>query len=241
MRTFGLIGHPLSHSFSQQYLTEKFKVESINDSEYKAFELADIDKLPALVKDTSGLQGLNVTIPHKQDVMRFMDHLSDDAKAIGAVNTIEFKDGSFVGHNTDWLGFTNAIKPFLENRKKALVLGTGGASKAIQYALKKLNISCELVSRGNGSGLQYSDLNTDILSSHDILINCTPLGTYPNTDDCPNIPYGALSSQHLCFDLVYNPEITEFMKRSSAQGASVSNGYQMLVNQAEEAWRIWNR
>ena len=254
-RLFGLIGYPLSHSFSQKYFTEKFKRENISDCEFKNFSFKNINELPSLIKQNPTLCGLNVTIPHKQSVMKFLDAIDNSAKEIGAVNCIRLSPQSplpgergskgvrLIGYNTDAIGFEKSLKPFLKpHHTKALILGTGGASKAIAYVLKKLKIEFVFVSRNqmSASSIRYHDLQKDIIESHHLIINTTPVGMFPNINDCPDIPYQYLSDKHLLYDLTYNPEETLFLKKGKEKGAQIKNGLEMLHLQAEEAWKIWN-
>ena len=237
MRTFGLIGKTLSHSFSEVYFNEKFLKEDISDAEYKNFELNNISEFTDLISKMK-LSGLNVTIPYKESVIPFLDELTPQAKAIGAVNTIQFKDNKLIGHNTDTIGFSQSIYPFLNERNKALILGDGGASKAIQYALKTLNIEYKVVSRK--SSFDYSDISSKTVGYYDIIINTTPLGTYPKIADFPQIPYKELNENHLLFDLIYNPIESTFLRFGKTKNCSIKNGLEMLEIQAESSWNIWN-
>ena len=237
MRTFGLIGKTLSHSFSEGYFNEKFLKEDINDAEYKNYELNNISEFTDLISKMK-LSGLNVTIPYKESVIPFLDELTPQAKAIGAVNTIQFKDNKLIGHNTDTIGFSQSIYPFLNERNKALILGNGGASKAIQYALKTLNIEYKIVSRK--SSFDYSDISSEIVGYYDIIINTTPLGTYPKIANFPQIPYKELNENHLLFDLIYNPIESTFLRFGKTKNCSIKNGLEMLEIQAESSWNIWN-
>ena len=237
MRTFGLIGKTLSHSFSEVYFNEKFLKEDISDAEYKNFELNNISEFTDLISKMK-LSGLNVTIPYKESVIPFLDELTPQAKAIGAVNTIQFKDNKLIGHNTDTIGFSQSIYPFLNERNKALILGNGGASKAIQYALKTLNIEYKIVSRK--SSFDYSDISSKTIGYYDIIINTTPLGTYPKIADFPQIPYKELNENHLLFDLIYNPIESTFLRFGKTKNCSIKNGLEMLEIQAESSWNIWN-
>ena len=237
MRTFGLIGKTLSHSFSEVYFNEKFLKEDISDAEYKNFELNNISEFTDLISKMK-LSGLNVTIPYKESVIPFLDELTPQAKAIGAVNTIQFKDNKLIGHNTDTIGFSQSIYPFLNERNKALILGNGGASKAIQYALKTLNIEYKIVSRK--SSFDYSDISSKTVGYYDIIINTTPLGTYPEIADFPQIPYKELNENHLLFDLIYNPIESTFLRFGKTKNCSIKNGLEMLEIQAESSWNIWN-
>ena len=237
MRIFGLIGKTLSHSFSEEYFNEKFHKEDINDAEYKNFELNNILEFKDLINKIK-YSGLNVTTPYKQSVIPFLDELTQHAKAIGAVNTIQFKDNKLIGHNTDTIGFSQSIYPLLNERKKALVLGNGGASKAIQYALKTLNIEYKIVSRK--SPFDYSDISSKLIGYYDIIINTTPLGTYPKTADFPQIPYKELNENHLLFDVIYNPLESRFLSFGKTRNCIIKNGLEMLEIQAESSWKIWN-
>jgi shikimate dehydrogenase len=246
MIRYGLIGYPLTHSFSQRYFTEKFAREGITDSRYDLFEMPDITALPDLM-ETTGLRGLNVTIPHKQAVLPYLDRLDASAEKVGAVNVIKLeKDGSYTGYNSDYYGFRRTLENRLEsslwdkaNTIQALVLGTGGASKAVVAALIDMHIPYKYVSRTKTSDtITYEEVG-DVIATHQLIINCSPVGTYPNINEAPNIPYDQLSEQHILYDLVYNPAETRFMQLGQEQGAMVMNGYEMLVLQAEKAWEIW--
>ena len=244
MPHFGLIGKSLQHSFSKQYFTEKFKKLNLSDNDYELIELPAIDSSFGDLLRSGKYQGLNVTIPYKQEVIPFLDGLSEEAEAIGAVNTISFQENKVIGHNTDAYGFHRSIKPFLAyQHERALVLGTGGASKAVIYILKSLGIQYMKVSRNPQAAdeIAYDQLNDNAVNFSRLIINCTPLGTFPKVEEFPNIPYAGISEQHLLVDLIYNPAETQFMAKGKAQGATVLNGYDMLVHQAEKAWEIWNR
>ena len=248
METYGLIGYPLGHSFSRKFFTEKFTNEHI-DAQYLNFEIPTIEDFTHIIAEHSELKGLNVTIPYKQQVMQYLDDLSAEARAIGAVNVVRVEHSEngqrkLIGHNSDVIGFVNSIRPLLQlHHKKALILGTGGASKAIHYGLtEKLGLEALFVSRTKKEGLiTYDEITADTLKEYEVVVNCTPTGTFPHADECPAIPYEALSSNNLLYDLVYNPEETLFMKRGSQQGATVKNGYEMLILQARAAWEIWNQ
>ena len=241
MKQYGLIGKTLGHSFSKSYFENKFIKEQIQNAFYSNFPLESIEEFKSLIKKTT-FRGLNVTIPYKSSIIPFLDELSEEAKSIGAVNTIHFKNNRLIGYNTDYLGFHNAIKPFLQNTmKQALILGTGGASKAVVYALEKIGIKCLCVSRlPNEQQLNYNQLNDLVLKHHLLIVNTTPLGTAPNIHEYPDIPYQFITEQHLLVDLVYNPEETLFLKKGRENLANILNGKSMLINQAEEAWKIWN-
>ena len=237
MRTFGLIGKTLSHTFSERYFKEKLHKKDLYDAEYKNFELKSIDDFPRLITDNN-LSGLNVTIPYKESIIPFLDDLTDDAKNIGAVNTIQFIDGKTIGHNTDWIGFSKSIKPLLGDKKTALILGNGGGAKAIKFALNKLNIKHKTVSRN--TSFDYLDITTKTTDYYTIIINATPLGTHPKILEFPKINYTGLNSKNLLFDLIYNPNESRFLQYGKAKGSEIKNGLEMLQIQAEESWNIWN-
>lgn len=245
MPEFGLLGRSLKHSFSQTYFTQKFHNLGLDDHRYGLFELAVIQELPALLTAHPELRGLNVTIPYKEQVWPFLNAVAPSAAKVGAVNVIEFReDGHLIGHNTDYVGFRDSLRAFLPPAPgpeiRALVLGSGGASKAVEVALRELGIGYWVVSRNPmGAGLTYQELTPRLLQEHHLLINTTPLGTFPEVHECPPIPYEALSSQHYLYDLIYNPRETEFMQRGQAAGAHTKNGFEMLCLQAEAAWDIW--
>jgi shikimate dehydrogenase len=240
---FGLVGKNIEYSFSRSYFKNKFETEGLKHT-YENFDLVSITEFPEIFKKNSTLKGLNVTIPYKEAVIPYLDKVNKIAKKIGAVNTIKLtKKGKLIGYNTDYYGFINSINSHLKSHhKKALILGTGGASKAIAYSLKKLKIKYHYVSRNpsNANYFNYDELNAAIISEHTIIINCTPLGTHPNTNDCPNIPYDAITKEHLLFDLIYNPEETKFLTIGKLKGATICNGAYMLELQAEKSWEIWN-
>jgi shikimate dehydrogenase len=244
MKQFGLIGYPLSHSFSKKYFSEKFEKASITDAHYELYELKSCNDFKNWMNSVPNLKGLNVTIPYKQEVIPFLDKLNDKAKAIGAVNVIKKElDGTYTGYNSDYYGFKNSLEAFLDKPfpKKALVLGTGGASKAVIVALQDMGISYQYVSRtSSGDVLGYEDLTDKLIAEHLLIINTTPLGMHPRVDVSPSIPYNAVGADHYLYDLVYNPPETLFMKKGLAQGAKVQNGLDMLILQAEKAWEIWN-
>lgn len=248
MRLYGLIGKSLAHSFSPKYFKEKFEKEGITGAYYNLYPLENIDEFNQLISDFSDLSGLNVTIPYKSEVIPFLDKLDLSAQEIGAVNTIKFSVEAgklkLYGYNTDYLGFWDSIKSLLSvHHQKALILGTGGSSKAVAYAFKQAGIDFKFVSRNtiDNNILSYTDLNKDIFNQYKVIVNTTPLGMFPNLDDCPNIPYKALTSDHILFDLIYNPELTLFLKNGIRYGAQVKNGLEMLQLQAEYAWEIWNK
>ena len=290
MRTFGLIGYPLSHSFSQKYFSEKFKRENITDAEYKLFELKNIAELPSIIKNNFSLYGLNVTIPYKETVIPFLDELDETAKAVGAVNTIKIirnsslrsriiageaclsgrqaispnkkiasvakqpSNGGYksVGYNTDVYGFRESLKPILqEHYQKALILGTGGAAKAVEYVLKQFGIECLFVTRTHSPlkrGIKgdfknlivYEEINKHIINSYYLIINATPSGMYPEINNCPAIPYESITKKHLLYDLIYNPEETLFLRKGKEKDATTQNGLTMLRLQAKKAFEIWN-
>ena len=242
---YGLIGKKLIHSFSANFFNKKFAEEGIPEH-YELLPIPSISLFPQLLKDNPDLRGLNVTIPYKEEVIQYLDHLSPEAEAIGAVNVIKIdhKEGRRVltGYNSDYFGFKESVKPWItEDIKKALVLGTGGASKGVVYALKKLNVEPLYVSRSSKPGvITYDELDEKIMEDHLLIVNTTPLGMYPDIDSCPPIPYHLISPRHFCYDIVYNPLITKFMDKCADRGAIVKNGLEMLRLQAEASWEIWN-
>ncbi|WP_318840620.1 shikimate dehydrogenase family protein [Reichenbachiella ulvae] len=245
MKKFGLIGKTLKHSFSKKYFGEKFDREGIENCEYELYELPDIAHFPDLIKNLSpDLVGLNVTIPYKLEVMQYLDEMDEHATAIQAVNTIKVSaDGKLTGYNSDYYGFKDSLMEWELAGKSALVLGTGGASKAIVKALEDLSIPYQMVSRrSSDKTISYDQINEnpDFIADNLLIINTTPLGTYPNVEEKPDLPYDQLSADHLLFDLVYNPELTAFMQEGINAGAKTKNGYAMLVGQAEKSWAIWN-
>ncbi|WP_282136612.1 shikimate dehydrogenase family protein [Seonamhaeicola maritimus] len=244
MNKLGLLGKNISYSFSRTYFKAKFEKEQITDTSYENFDIESIDLFPSIVKNTEGLKGMNVTIPYKEVVMPFLDKINKKAAEIGAVNTIRItKKGKLVGYNTDCYGFKKSIKPHIKpHHKKALILGTGGASKAIAFTLKELGITYKYVSRrpGENIGFTYDNLSEKDIAKNTIIINCTPLGTFPDIEQCPNIPYNGITDKHILFDLIYNPEETKFLKQGKSNGAITINGLKMLELQAEKAWSIWN-
>ena len=242
MKLYGLLGKTLKHSFSKTYFTNKFSALGITDCRYENFELASINELPQLLIDKPSIKGLNVTIPYKQDVLQFLDEKNDIVKEVNACNCIKISEGRLSGYNTDVVGFLQSLKKLLESyHTHALILGTGGSSKAVEYALKTLGINYQNVSREKRlSAIPYDELDKDILTSHQVIINTTPLGMFPNTGEAPPIPYELLTPRHLLFDLIYNPEKTVFLKMGEEKGAKIANGMEMLLLQAEESWRIWN-
>ncbi|MDP4933872.1 MAG: shikimate dehydrogenase [Salibacteraceae bacterium] len=238
MKKFGLIGKPLAHSFSEKFFTEKFKRESIQDCSYKLFPLQRIDQLPALL-EKENLQGFNVTIPYKESVLSYLNQLSDEAKQIGAVNCVLIEDEKHIGHNTDVFGFEVSISQWLNKPiKQALILGNGGSAKAVKFALKRLEIPFEIVSRSGA--LNYENLPASLVHDSHLIINTTPLGMSPQTEAFPDIAYEAIGSQHFVFDLIYNPSETPFLRKCKLAGASIKNGAEMLKLQAEKSWEIWS-
>ncbi len=242
MKRYGLLGRTLTHSFSAGYFAEKFKTLDITDAVYENFELASIEQLPQLLSKHPEMKGLNVTIPYKEEVLPFLTERNVIVEAIGACNTIKFEGDRLCGYNTDVVGFRKALESQLKlHHKKALVLGTGGAAKAVCYVLNQLSIEYNLVSRKKEESVcGYEDLNEQMLSAHQVLINTTPLGTYPNINENPPVPYEFITPQHFLFDLIYNPAKTKFLAEGEKRGAQISNGHQMLIEQAEESWRIWS-
>lgn len=246
MEIYGLLGYPLGHSFSRGFFNEKFANEGI-DAEYVNFEIPDINEMRGILADHPHLHGLNVTIPYKEKILPFLDEINPEAAAIGAVNVVKVMSTKgkvyLKGYNSDVIGFVKSLKPLLQPyHKKALVLGTGGASRAIRYGLSQLGITVQMVSRRKTEGcIQYEDLNQEIMQEHTVIVNCTPCGMFPKIDECPDIPYQYLGTSHLLYDLTYNPETTLFMKKGLAQGAQVKNGLDMLIIQAKAAWEFWNK
>ena len=278
MNTYGLIGYPLGHSFSRKFFTEKFEKEGI-DAQYLNFEIPSIEEFPEIIKNNPELRGLNVTIPYKQQVMQYLDEISEEAKAIGAVNVVRIERpspqpspimgretmrnagnkpdglpikgdmseglrGSLIGYNSDVIGFVESIRPLLKaHHKKALILGTGGASKAIRYGLEeKLGMKTLFVSRSAQEGMiTYEEVTAEVLKEYEVIVNCSPVGMYPHVDECPALPYEAMNENNLLYDLVYNPLETLFMKKGAEQGATVKNGLEMLHLQAIASWKFWEK
>lgn len=244
MKTYGIIGFPLTHSFSQQYFTEKIEGEGTADAVFHTFPLKTIEDFSTLLHDHPSLTGLAVTIPYKEKVLQYMTHLSEEVKQIGAANCIRIKDNELTAFNTDIIGFEKSfVKNLKPQHKKALVLGTGGASKAVQYVLKKLGIEFLIVSRNvsvDENSIQYDELTEVLFNEYNIIINTTPLGMLPAENTCPDIPYHLLTAGHYLYDLVYAPAKTLFLQKGEHQGAVIENGFEMLIIQAEENWRIWN-
>lgn len=261
MKKYGLIGFPLTHSFSKKYFTKKFETEQIKDNVYELFEIDSLNNFPEFIQANPDLCGLNVTIPHKIGAVFYMDWMDEEAKQVAAINCIRVVKESAIatvfpaeagfagsgfrleGYNTDIYGFENSLKPLLQpQHKKALVLGNGGAARAVKYVLQKLNINYRIVSRGQKPmDLSYDGLTPEIIAEHPLIINTTPLGTSPEINAFPKIPYEAITNQHLLYDLIYNPEKTVFLQKGEAQGAAMKNGYEMLLLQAEKSWEIWNK
>ncbi len=242
---FGLVGRDIEYSFSRNYFQNKFEALQLIDCKYVNFDLESIDVFRETISANRPiLKGLNVTIPYKEAVIPFLDQLDSEAQQIGAVNTISIKpSGKLVGYNTDVYGFEQALRPMLNQTvKRALILGTGGASKAVAFVLHKLNIEFYFVSRSskNAQTLAYSDIDKSLIENHALIVNCTPLGTHPNIEECPDLPYEFLNNNHILFDLIYNPTLTTFLSKGKAVGAQYSNGYKMLEFQAEKSWDIWN-
>lgn len=242
MKQFGLIGYPLAHSFSQKFFTKKFEDENLNDCRYDAFSIPSIDELPNILTANPDLIGLNVTIPYKEQVLSFLDEKTALVKKVKACNCIKIINGKLKGHNTDAPAFEQSLKEKLQPyHTKALILGTGGAAKAVEYALRQLNILYKYVSRKpSAKSFSYEQLTNDLMQEYLLVINTSPLGMHPNIVEAPQIPYHALTPKHYLFDLIYNPEKTLFLQKGEEQGAAIKNGYEMLVLQAEESWRIWN-
>lgn len=243
MRKFGLLGRNIDYSFSRGYFNKKFKDLGISDI-YENFDIPDISEFPEVLQKNPKLKGLNVTIPYKEEIIPFLDEIDAVAQKIGAVNTIKIEEsGKLIGFNTDYFGFKIGLEDFLPLKQKtALILGTGGASKAIAYTLVELNFHYRFVSRiPSETSVSYSDLDKEIIQNHLLIINCTPLGTFPNIASFPDIPYHYLTSEHLLFDLIYNPDETTFLKKGRAAGAKISNGLKMLEMQAEKSWTLWNK
>jgi shikimate dehydrogenase len=244
VRNFGLIGYPLSHSFSKKYFGDKFRREHITDCAYELYPLSSLEDFRELLSGVPGMEGLNVTIPYKQKIIALIDELDHAARAIGAVNTLLLRAGRITGYNTDVVGFERSLVPLLKSHHTAaLVLGTGGASKAVAFALRRLGIPFHFVSRQkrDPGHFTYQDLDESIVKSTSLIINTTPVGTSPNVDQAPSIPYEFIGPGHLLYDLVYNPAETLFLKRGGARGAATKNGYEMLELQADASWEIWNR
>jgi shikimate dehydrogenase len=242
MRTYGLIGYPLGHSFSSKYFAEKFLREGISGCRYEHFSIPEITLLPGLLKQHPDLRGLNVTIPYKKEVLPFLEDSSQLPAGMNACNCIRIDNGKLTGFNTDVLGFRQSLTPLLKKQHhSALILGNGGATEAVKHVLAGLGITYQVIGRSKAPGvdLLYTDLDATLMNHHKIIINTTPLGTFPDVNSCPPVPYEFIEKQHLLYDLVYNPAITRFMEYGASKGATVKNGYEMLVIQAEESWKIW--
>ncbi|PVW14601.1 shikimate dehydrogenase family protein [Marixanthomonas spongiae] len=241
MAKYGLVGKDISYSFSKTFFSVKFDRENRADT-YHNFDIDRIEEFPKIISKTKDLKGLNVTIPYKEAIIPFLDRIDKEASAIGAVNTIKFQnDGSLKGFNTDHYGFAKSLANLLPIKEKtALILGTGGASKAIKYVLDTMGFSYKIVSRNKTENtINYQELNRELMTTHFLIINCTPLGTFPNVSQCPTIPYQYITADHVLFDLIYNPDQTEFLKLGKAQGARTRNGLKMLEHQAKKSWKIW--
>jgi len=248
MDKYGLIGYPLHHSFSQNYFNEKFLSEKI-DAEYVNFEISTIKEFPEIIKNNPNLKGLNVTIPYKEQVIQYLDELSENAKAIGAVNVVKFvrnkskKKVKLIGYNSDVIGFQQSLEPLLEkHHKAALILGTGGASKAIRRGLENLGISYQFVCiEKTAYSIFYEDITPDMMQKYTVIVNCTPVGMFPNVNECLNIPYNLLTPNHLLYDLIYNPDESLFLAKGKEQGAKIKNGLEMLLLQAFASWEFWHK
>ena len=243
-RHFGLVGKSIEYSFSKKYFTEKFVLGNLADCSYHNFDLKGIEEFPSLIAENLNLKGLNVTIPYKEAVLPYLNKLSKTAAQIGAVNVIRFtKKGNLKGYNSDYYGFMKSLKPLLQSHhRKALILGSGGAAKAVSFALDQLGILYTFVTREEKEGMiDYDLINATTFDNHQIIINCTPTGTVPNTKEFPPIPYNFFTKKHIAFDLIYNPEETQFLKKAKKKGAVTKNGYEMLILQAEKACKIWNK
>ena len=244
-RLFGLIGFPLTHSFSERYFTNKFKELGLGDVAFKPFSFEHINYITQILAEHPNLQGFAITIPHKKAILPFLHETTDDVKAMGACNCVRIRDGKLSGFNTDVLGFEQSfIKKLKPHHTKALILGSGGAAAAVEFVCKKLGIGYRFVSRSkntDATNLTYEELTKEIINEYTVIINTTPLGTFPNVDGAAAIPYHSLTPRHYLFDLVYNPAETKFLRLGKEQGAAIENGYEMLVLQAEENWKIWNQ
>jgi len=240
-RKYGLIGKNINYSFSKKYFNDKFLKENITNCSYENYDLQSIKDFKNIIKDNA-IKGLNVTIPYKEEIIELVNKIDPIAKKIGAINTIKIHDKDIIeGYNTDYIGFVMSLKNIISNQKKALVLGTGGASKAIIFGLNSIGVESTIVSRDKREGvISYSELSKKVIEENTIVINCTPLGTFPEVQEYPKIPFEFLSSNHICYDLIYNPEKTKFLLESEKMGATIINGKKMLENQANESWKIWN-
>ncbi len=244
MKKFGLIGFPLSHSFSQKFFTEKFAKENIHDCVYENFPLQSINEISLLIKSETHLRGLNVTIPYKEKIIPFLDYKNEVVEKTGACNCIHIINGKLHGYNTDVIGFEKSLLEKLKpHHKSALILGTGGAAKAVEFVMNDLNIDYQFVSRKSSSlhnQISYEDVDESVMQSHTLIINTSPVGMFPKVDECPDLPYQFLTPKHYLFDLVYNPAKTLFLQKGEKHGAAIMNGHEMLIIQAEESWKIWN-
>lgn len=238
---YGLIGYPLKHSFSPAYFKNKFATENI-DAEYRAFPIKSIEYIQSLLEEYPSLSGLNVTIPYKADIIEYVDNMDADAEKVQAINCIKIKDGKTIGYNTDIIGFAESLAPLLQpNMDKALVLGSGGASRAVQFVLNKLDIDFQVVSRAKTDhSILYQEVTDKLIGKHKLIINTTPLGMYPNIDSSPEIPYDTITPEHLLYDLIYNPVATKFLQIGKQKGAMTKNGQEMLELQADASWKVWN-
>jgi shikimate dehydrogenase len=242
-KLYGIIGYPLGHSFSKKYFTEKFALEGIFDCSYETFPIKTIDELKDVLNKNHNLSGFNITIPHKQSILSYVDDITKLPGGLTACNCVKIVAEKIIGYNTDVVGFEQSLLPQLKKyHSSALILGNGGAAEAVKFVLNKLGIAFKVVSRKlrDGSDLIYADLNEAIIAENLLIINTTPLGTFPNVDDCADIPYQYLTEKHFLYDLIYNPTETLFLQKGAAKGATIKNGYDMLLIQAEESWRIWN-
>ena len=239
---YGLLGKDISYSFSGNYFSKKFEQLNLEGYSYENFDFQDLSNFNKVLDQTTDLKGMNVTIPYKESVIPFLTKLDPTAAEIGAVNTIKFTKEGTVGYNTDVIGFRKAIEPLISSEhKKALILGTGGASKAVSHVFKSMGIPFLYVSRQSKEGqISYKDLTKEIIQEHLIIVNCTPIGTFPEIDQKPDIDYSQIGANHIAFDLIYNPELTAFLNEAKLRGAKIKNGYEMLVGQAEASWEIWN-
>jgi shikimate dehydrogenase len=243
-KKYGLVGKNIDYSFSKKFFDDKFKSNHFDNCDYLNFDIPGVTDFPNIIEETKGLKGLNVTIPYKEAIIPYLNSLSKNAKKIGAVNTIVIsKKNKLKGYNTDYYGFKKSLKPLLKlHHTKALILGSGGASKAIAFALKKLNIEYDFVSRTpNEFQISYEEINAALFEEYTLIINTSPVGTFPNSNDFPKLEYSLFTKKHIAFDLVYNPEETSFLKQAKEYGAITKNGYEMLVFQAEKTWKIWNK
>lgn len=244
MNLYGLIGYPLGHSFSKQYFNQKFEKEGLTDCFFEAYPISSIDQFPALLKENPELKGMAVTIPYKELVLQYIDEFSEEVKYIGATNSIKIKDGKLTAYNTDIIGFEQTFTKHLQpNHTKALILGSGGASKAVQYVLMKMGIEFLIVSRsdeGKPGFINYKQVGEQLSSGYNIIINCSPVGMYPNERNCPEIPYELIHAGYYLYDLVYKPAKTLFLQKGEERGAVIENGHEMLLIQAEASWKIWN-